>query len=210
MLASRRRMVSRLPRMMVRRLLKSWATPPVSCPTASIFCACRSVASAVSRLAASSWRFFTSRACEWMAAARQRRCTGQAEEDEEEQDGSGRGGPHAPGQPERFFSFSENSPIAALMSSMNALPGIASARGLIFLALACQRDDLFDQAEFRFDKRPQPVEDLLLRRIAERQVAQPAERGLDPRGCRQIRLKKGILSGQQVSPALRFRRPASG
>ena len=39
--ASWRLMVSRLPTMMVSRLLKSCATPPVSWPTASIFCACR-------------------------------------------------------------------------------------------------------------------------------------------------------------------------
>ena len=31
--------------MTVSRLLKSWATPPASWPTASIFCACRSWAS---------------------------------------------------------------------------------------------------------------------------------------------------------------------
>ena len=40
-LASWRFMVSRLPMMMVSRLLKSWAMPPVSWPTASIFCAWR-------------------------------------------------------------------------------------------------------------------------------------------------------------------------
>ncbi len=40
------RRISRLPMMIVRRLLKSCAMPPVSCPTASIFCAWRSVASA--------------------------------------------------------------------------------------------------------------------------------------------------------------------
>ena len=37
---------SRLPEMTVRRLLKSWATPPVSWPIASIFCACRRRSSA--------------------------------------------------------------------------------------------------------------------------------------------------------------------
>ena len=37
--------------MMVSRLLKSCATPPVSCPTASIFCAWRSCSSASRRRA---------------------------------------------------------------------------------------------------------------------------------------------------------------
>ncbi len=45
--ATRRLRISSLyPRMTVRRLLKSWATPPASRPTASIFCDCRSCASA--------------------------------------------------------------------------------------------------------------------------------------------------------------------
>ena len=35
--------------MMASMLLKSWAMPPVSCPTASIFCICRICASAASR-----------------------------------------------------------------------------------------------------------------------------------------------------------------
>ncbi len=39
------RMISRFPTMTCRMLLKSCATPPVSCPTASIFCACRSASS---------------------------------------------------------------------------------------------------------------------------------------------------------------------
>ncbi len=47
--ARTRLMVSILPMMMVRRLLKSWAMPPVSWPTASIFCACRNVSSASRR-----------------------------------------------------------------------------------------------------------------------------------------------------------------
>ena len=43
-----------LDRMTVSRLLKSWAMPPVSWPTASIFCACRSWASTVRRAASDS------------------------------------------------------------------------------------------------------------------------------------------------------------
>ena len=41
------------PLITVRRLLKSWAIPPVSCPTASIFCAWRSCSSAFFRSAIS-------------------------------------------------------------------------------------------------------------------------------------------------------------
>ncbi|GJE03432.1 hypothetical protein GMJLKIPL_5387 [Methylobacterium isbiliense] len=44
-------MRSRLPTMTPSRLLKSCATPPVSWPIASIFCDCRSIASACSRSA---------------------------------------------------------------------------------------------------------------------------------------------------------------
>ena len=40
--------------MTCRRLLKSWATPPVSLPIASIFWACRSASSATARSAMAS------------------------------------------------------------------------------------------------------------------------------------------------------------
>ncbi len=46
----------------VSRLLKSWATPPVSCPTASNFCAWRSASSARSRAFACSLPAVMSRA----------------------------------------------------------------------------------------------------------------------------------------------------
>ena len=46
-----RRAASTLPVMTVSRLLKSWAMPPVSWPTASIFCDWRSASSACSRSA---------------------------------------------------------------------------------------------------------------------------------------------------------------
>ena len=52
----RRRAMSRLPAMPCSMLLKSCARPPVSWPTASIFCACRSAASACSRCRISAWR----------------------------------------------------------------------------------------------------------------------------------------------------------
>ena len=42
------------PAMIVSRLLKSWATPPASCPTASIRCECRSCSSRSSRSVRSS------------------------------------------------------------------------------------------------------------------------------------------------------------
>ncbi len=45
---------SRLPLMAASRLLKSWASPPVSWPTASIFCACRSASCARSSASACS------------------------------------------------------------------------------------------------------------------------------------------------------------
>ena len=48
-LSRRRSSISRLPEMTVRRLLKSWATPPVSWPMASIFCAWRSSCSILTR-----------------------------------------------------------------------------------------------------------------------------------------------------------------
>ncbi|KAG1231823.1 hypothetical protein G6F68_019171 [Rhizopus microsporus] len=44
---------SRLPEIPISRLLKSWASPPASCPTASIFWLWRKVSSACSR--ASAW-----------------------------------------------------------------------------------------------------------------------------------------------------------
>ncbi len=62
---------SMAPMMPVSRLLKSWARPPVSWPTASIFCACRSRVSVFSRSAISAWRRRLA-SCSWALA----RCCG--------------------------------------------------------------------------------------------------------------------------------------